>query len=306
MSRQDINRSFEMAVFAEVVEWSGFSAAARRLDMTPSAVSKLIARLETRLGVRLLNRSTRQLQTTPEGAAFYTQCKRILDDIDDAERAAAQGAAPRGRLRVNCFVPFAVQYFLPILPEFLQRYPGITVDVAVTDTVIDLLEDRTDVAIRAGKLKESNLIARKLRSGPMVIVASPAYLARHGTPAVPADLARHNLLEFNFARRVHGWPFVDRDLNPDGAPLMVKTRGNALVSDGESMRQLVLAGLGLARLSRLHVQRDIDAGLLLPVLEAWNPYDIEEVHAVFVGPGSQLPARVRVMLDFLLEKIAAP
>lgn len=302
MSRQDINRSFEMAVFAEVVEWSGFSAAARRLGMTPSAVSKLIARLETRLGARLLNRSTRQLQTTPEGAAFYTQCKRILDDIDGAEREAAQGAAPRGRLRVNCFVPFAVQYFLPILPEFLQRYPGITVDVAVTDTVIDLLEDRTDVAIRAGRLKESNLIARKLLAGPMVIVASPAYLARNGTPVSPADLAQHNLLEFNFARRVHGWPFVDAD----GAPLIVTTQGNALVSDGESMRQLVLAGLGLARLSRMHVQRDIDAGLLLPVLEAWNPYDIEEIHAVFVGPGTQLPARVRVMLDFLLEKIAAP
>ncbi|CDG83930.1 LysR family transcriptional regulator [Janthinobacterium agaricidamnosum] len=301
MSRQDINRSAEMAVFVEVVEWSGFSAAARRLDMTPSAVSKLIGRLETRLGARLLNRTTRQLQTTPEGAAFYAQCKRILEDIDCAEREASQGAAPRGSLRVNCFSPFGILYFLPILPEFMQRYPDITVDVAVNDIVIDLLADRADLAIRTGKLKESNLIARKLGAGPMVVVAAPAYLARHGVPATPAELASHNLLEFSFTRHMEAWPFLD-----GGHQVMVQPQGNAMLSDGESMRHAVLAGLGLARLSRMHVQHDIDAGRLVALLEPYNPGDIEEVHAVFVGPGTQLPARVRVMLDFLLEKIRFP
>ena len=299
MARQDINRAFEMTVFVTVVEAGGFTAAARKLALTPSAVSKLVNRLETRLGARLLQRSTRQLHTTPEGDAFYTQSKRILDDIDGAEREAAQGAAPRGRLRINCFVPFGVRHLLPILPEFAQRYPDIVLDVMVSDAVVDLLEDRTDIAIRTGKLKESNLVARKLGDDAMVVVASPAYLARHGTPRTLADLQNHNLLAFNFRCQNETWPFLDGA----GGTLQVAPQGNTQISDGDSMRQLVLAGMGVGRFSRLHVQPDIDQGRLLPVLEAFNPGDRETVHAVFVGPGQQVPARVRVMLDYLLEKV---
>lgn len=299
MARQDINRAFEMTVFVTVVEAGGFTAAARKLALTPSAVSKLVNRLEARLGARLLQRSTRQLHTTPEGDAFYTQSKRILDDIDGAEREAAQGAAPRGRLRINCFVPFGVRHLLPILPEFAQRYPDIVLDVMVSDAVVDLLEDRTDIAIRTGKLKESNLVARKLGDDAMVVVASPAYLARHGTPRTLADLQNHNLLAFNFRCQNETWPFLDGA----GGTLQVAPQGNTQISDGDSMRQLVLAGMGIGRFSRLHVQPDIDQGRLLPVLEAFNPGDRETVHAVFVGPGQQVPARVRVMLDYLLEKV---
>lgn len=299
MARQDINRAFEMAVFVTVVEAGGFTAAARKLALTPSAVSKLVNRLEARLGARLLQRSTRQLHTTPEGDAFYTQSKRILDDIDGAEREAAQGAAPRGRLRINCFVPFGVRHLLPILPEFAQRYPDIALDVVVSDAVVDLLEDRTDIAIRTGKLKESNLVARQLGEDTMVVAASPAYLARHGTPRTLADLQHHNLLAFNFRCQNETWPFLDGA----GGTLQIAPQGNTQISDGDSMRQLVLAGMGIGRFSRLHVQPDIDRGLLLPVLEAFNPGDKEIVHAVFVGPGQQVPARVRVMLDYLLEKV---
>ena len=299
MARQDINRAAEMAVFVDVVDAGGFSAAAGRLKMTPSAVSKLISRLEARLGTRLLHRSTRQLQTTPEGAAFYSQCVRILEDMDSAEREASTCGAPRGRLRINCFVPFAMLYLLPILPEFLERYPDITVDVVGTDTVVDLLEDRTDIAIRAGKLKESNLVARKLGEGRMVVLGSPAYLDRHGTPRTPDDLARHNLLGFNFRRQVPLWPFLDGK----GGMLQLRPEGNALLGDGESMRHLALAGVGLVRLSRMHTKHDIAAGRLVPVLEDYNPADLEAVHAVFLGPGKQLPPRVRVMLDYLIEKI---
>ncbi|MGK5023888.1 LysR family transcriptional regulator [Janthinobacterium sp. RB2R34] len=299
MARQDINRAFEMTVFVTVVEAGGFTAAGRKLALTPSAVSKLVNRLEARLGARLLQRSTRQLHTTPEGDAFYVQSKRILDDIDGAEREAAQGAAPRGRLRINCFVPFGVRHLLPILPEFAQRYPDIVLDVVISDAVVDLLEDRTDIAIRTGKLKESNLVARKLGDDAMVVVASPAYLARHGMPLTPAELGEHNLLAFNFRCQNETWPFLDGTQSL----LQVTPRGNTQVSDGDSMRHLVLAGMGLGRFSRLHVQPDIDRGLLLPVLEEFNPGDREMVHAVFVGPGQQVPARVRVMLDYLLEKV---
>lgn len=299
MARQDINRSFEMAVFVAVVEAGAFSAAGRRLELTPSAVSKLINRLEARLGTRLLQRSTRQLHTTPEGDAFYVQCKRILDDIDGAEREAAQGAAPRGRLRINCFIPFGVHYLLPILPEFKERYPDIMLDVVVSDAIVDLLEDRTDIAIRTGRLKESNLVARKLGEDCMIVAAAPSYLARHGTPRRPQDLSKHTLLGFNFKHQKEAWPFSDGA----GGTIHVTPPGDVLVSDGESMRQLVLAGMGLGRFMSQHVQNDIAQGRLVQLLQDYGTGDIETVHAVFMGPGLQVPARVRVMLDYLLEKV---
>ncbi len=298
MARMDINRSGEMEVFVRVVDLGGFSAAARALRMTPSAVSKLIARLETRLGARLVNRSTRKLQLTPEGSAFYDRAVRVLADLDEAERSAAAGASPRGRLRVNTNVPFGTHYLIPLLPGFLERHPEVTVEVTLTDTVVDLLEDRADVAIRVGPLKSSQLVARKLGESRMMLVASPAYLTAHGTPQTPGDLARHNLLGFSFARQSNGWPFRDAD----GSASAVVPTGNALVSDGESMRLLVLTGLGVSRLSLFHIGPDIEAGRLVPVLEAYNPGDTESIHAVYVG-GGHLPARVRAFLDYLVERV---
>ena len=298
MARIDINRSGEMEVFVRVVDLGGFSAAARALRMTPSAVSKLIARLEARLGARLVNRSTRKLQLTPEGSAFYDRAVRVLADLDEAERSAAAGAAPRGRLRVNTNVPFGTHYLIPLLPGFLERHPEVTVEVTLTDTVVDLLEDRADVAIRVGPLKSSQLVARKLGESRMMLVASPAYLTAHGTPQTPGDLARHNLLGFSFARQSNGWPFRDAD----GSASAVVPTGNALVSDGESMRLLVLTGLGISRLSLFHIGPDIEAGRLVPVLEAYNPGDTESIHAVYVG-GGHLPARVRAFLDYLVERV---
>jgi len=298
MARMDINRSGEMEVFVRVVDLGGFSAAARALRMTPSAVSKLIARLETRLGARLVNRSTRKLQLTPEGSAFYDRAVRVLADLDEAERSAAAGASPRGRLRVNTNVPFGTHYLIPLLPGFLERHPEVTVEVTLTDTVVDLLEDRADVAIRVGPLKSSQLVARKLGESRMMLVASPAYLTAHGTPQTPGDLARHNLLGFSFARQSNGWPFRDAD----GSASAVVPTGNALVSDGESMRLLVLTGLGISRLSLFHIGPDVEAGRLVPVLEAYNPGDTESIHAVYVG-GGHLPARVRAFLDYLVETV---
>ena len=299
MARMDINRSGEMEVFVRVVDLGGFSAAARALRMTPSAVSKLIARLETRLGARLVNRSTRKLQLTPEGSAFYDRAVRVLADLDEAERSAAAGATPRGRLRVNTNVPFGTHYLIPLLPGFLERHPEVTVEVTLTDTVVDLLEDRADVAIRVGPLKSSQLVARKLGESRMMLVASPAYLTAHGTPQTPGDLARHNLLGFSFARQSNGWPFRDAD----GSASAVVPTGNALVSDGEAMRLMTLAGAGISRLARWHVAADIAAGRMVALLEDFNPGDEEATHAVYVGQGRHLPARVRAFLDFLAETV---
>jgi DNA-binding transcriptional LysR family regulator len=299
MARQEINRSGEIEVFVRVVERGTLTDAARLLGMTPSAVSKLLGRLENRLGARLVNRTTRRLQLTAEGAAFYENGLRILAEIEAAEREASAGAVPRGRLRVNCNVPFGQHYLLPLLPMFLELHPEIFVDVSLTDRVVDLLEEHADVAIRAGPLRDSSLVARKFWQSRMVIVASPTYLQRHGTPRSPADLARHNGLDFGFARLVEGWPLLDGA----GETISLKPRGNALASDGEAMRLMALSGVGLARLSRYHVQRDINAGTLFAVLEDFNPGDEEPLHAIYVGQGGHLPARVRAFLDFLAANV---
>lgn len=299
MARPEINRSGEIEVFVRVVEAGSFSAAARALRMTPSAVSKLIARLETRLGARLINRSTRKLQLTPEGSVFYDSGLRILADMDAAEREAAAGAAPRGRLRVNSYVPFGQHRLMSLLPRFLERYPEISVEAVLTDNVIDLLQERADVAIRAGPLRESRLVARRLGQSRMVLVAAPSYLEAQGTPRALSDLGRHNMLAFGFARHMDGWPFVDAS----GASILVPVVGTLTLTDGEAMRQTTVAGAGIARLARWHVQPDIDAGRLVPLLEDFNPGDLEPTHAVYVGQGKHLPARVRAFLDFLTESV---
>lgn len=298
MARLEANRSGELEVFVRVIELGGFSAAARACGKTPSAVSKLVTRLEQRLGTRLVNRSTRQFQLTPEGCAYYERGVRILADLDEAERCASEHTTPRGRLRVNANIPFGHHFLLPLMPKLLERYPDITLDIMLTDEVIDILEQRTDVAVRAGPLKSSNLVARKLGGTRMVIVGAPSYLARNGMPATPNQLLTHNCLGANYVRTQSGWPF--RCANES---IVKPITGNAQTSDGEALRRLTLAGLGLARLAAFQVREDIEAGRLLPVLEEYNPGDIEEVHAVYVGQGGYLPLRVRAFLDFLAEQV---
>lgn len=295
----EINRSGEMEVFVRAIELGGFSAAGRALGMTPSGVSKLVARLEARLGTRLLSRSTRQLQLTPEGSAYLERATRILSEIDEAEREATAGATPRGRLRINSNLPFGHKYLIPLLPAFRARYPEIVVDLALTDTVIDLVAERADVAIRVGPLKESRLVARKLGESRILTVASPGYLARKGTPRRVEDLAAHECLAFNFPRQSRSWPFRSKD----GETIQFTPRPSALGSDGESMRLMAIAGLGIARLGAFHVNDDIKAGRLVEVLKALNPGDTEATHAVYVGQGGHLPARVRVFLDYLAETV---
>lgn len=298
MGRVDVNRSGELEIFVRVIELGGFSAAARACGMTPSAVSKLVSRLEQRLGARLLNRSTRQLQLTAEGCGLYERGVQVLAALDEAERCAGVQDTPQGRVRINANVPFGQHFLLPLAPQFLERYPHVTLDIVLTDTVVDILEQRTDVAVRAGPLASSSLMARKLGQTRMLIVGAPAYLARRGTPQLPADLAAHNLLDANYARSRSGWP-----LRQAGSDIVVPVTGNAQASDGEALRQLALAGLGLARLAAFQVRADLAAGRLSAVLEDCNPGDSEEVHAVYVGQGGHLPLRVRALLDFLAEHV---
>jgi DNA-binding transcriptional LysR family regulator len=296
MARLEVNRSGEMEVFVRVVELGGFSSAARAARMTPSAVSKLIARLEARLGTRLLNRSTRQLQLTPEGCAFYERATRILADLDDAERTANVGEQALGRVRVNTSASYFNHVLAPALPGFLALHPGVMLDIVQTDAVVDLLAERTDVAVRAGPLKSSSLLARKLGETALTIVAAPSYLGRYGEPRSIADLEQHNRLGFGYTRAVDGWP-----LRENGQGIVVPVTGRVQASDGEGLRHLALSGVGLARLAAFTVRGDIAAGRLVPVLGNLDTGETEAFHAVYVGQGGPLPSRVRALLDFLAE-----
>jgi DNA-binding transcriptional LysR family regulator len=298
MARLDVNRSGEMEVFVRVVELGGFSAAARSLRMTPSAISKLVGRLEARLGARLVNRSTRKLQFTPEGLLFYDRSVGLLADMDEVERSVAEAQVPSGQIRVSANVPVGRQLLLPIVPAFLDAYPKLSLDISLTDQVIDLLEQRTDVALRSGPLKSSQLVARKLGAARMMIVGSPDYFARHGVPKTPGELAQHNRLGFSYTRMAKGWPLID-----DGAKKSLPPSGNVQVSDGDALRMLAVSGVGLARLASFIVRDDIATSRLVPVLEEFNPSDLDELHAVYLGRSALLPIRIRLFLDFLVQRI---
>lgn len=296
MSRHDINRSGEMEVFVQVVEQGGFSVAARFLRMTPSAVSKLVARLEARLGTRLVNRTTRKLLLTPEGRSFYERSVRILADIEEAERSAANLDDPRGLIRINTSAAYGTHVLAPLLADFLETYPGISVEVVQTDLVVDLLAERADIAIRAGAMRDSSLVARKLGDTPLVIVASPAYLARHGIPKTASDLERHSRLGFGYVRALREWSA------PEGETIaQVPVVGRVSASDGEALRHFAIGGAGLVQLARFTVAEDLKAGRLVTVLDDPRTRINEPFHAVYVGQGGHLPARIRVMLDFLAK-----
>lgn len=293
------NRSGEMLVFARVVETGSFSAAGKLLDLTPSAVSKLVGRIEQRLGTLLLQRSTRQLTLTTEGKQFYDSCVRILDDIEEAEQGIATGkAAAHGTLRVNVSLPFGTHQLLPLIPEFSRRYPDIRLDLSLTDALVDLQREQVDVAIRMGALADASFQARPLGTSRLAVVASPAYLKAHGRPRHPDDLAAHRCFNFNFRRARDEWPFL-----LGGHTVYRQVGGGMLTNNGETMRLLTLDGLGISRLALFHIGKDLAEGKLVELLPEFNPGDTEEIHAIF-RQQRYMPQRVRVFIDFLVEKLA--
>lgn len=289
----------DMAAFVRAVERGGFSAAARDLGLTPSAISKLVTRIEDRLGVRLLNRTTRRLALTPEGEAFFHRAQRILADIEEAENEVARfRERPHGKLRINVGTAFGGYQFVPALPEFLARYPEIEVEITMTDRIVDLMEEGADVGIRSGTLLDSSLVARRICDMERVICAAPAYLKRHGTPRRPADLAGHNCLVLAAAPQFHRWPF---DF-PDGVR-ETEVGGNVTASNAETLVQLATMGMGIIRLADVIVGDAIAKGLLKPVLADVHHVEPLPLHAVFPHGRHRSP-RVAALVDFLVEKFA--
>jgi DNA-binding transcriptional LysR family regulator len=293
-----LDRARELEVFCAVADGGSFSAAARRLALTPSAVSRTLDRTEARLGARLLLRSTRALTLTAEGQAYLAAGRRILADLDEAEEAIADQASPRGRIRVSAAVSHGRVCIVPLLGEFVRRYPNILVDINLSDGMVDVAAGQADVAIRGGPLADSSLTARRLSENGRTIVASPAYLTRWGEPETPEDLYNHNCLNFSFRRAEPVWPF-----RRDGVDFALKVRGAIEANSGESLAQLAHDGVGIARVGNFSIGASIVEGRLVPLLQPFNPGDKEIFHAVFIG-GVNMPARVRVFVDYLAERMS--
>ncbi|MEG6508005.1 LysR family transcriptional regulator [Methyloligella sp. 2.7D] len=292
------DRTGELAIFLAVACAGSLSAAARERGLTPSAVSRIVTRMEQRLGVRLVVRTTRSLRLTAEGEAYARLARRVLADLEELESTIADRASPRGHIRVSAATAHGRLTIVPLLAEFVDRYPDISVELEASDEVSDILGGRTDIGIRFGPLPDSPLTARRLGETGRTVVAAPSYLARAGTPQTPADLARHNCLDFSFRRIEPGWPFRE-----NGKDYLLPVSGNITANNGETLVQLAAQGVGITRVGNFHIEDALTRGELVPLLEAFNPQDRESIHAVFIG-GAATPARVRVFVDFLAEKLS--
>lgn len=285
----------DLEIFSVVADTRGFSAAVRLLNLAPSSVARTIDRLEARLGVRLLLRTTRTLTLTAEGMTYLSLARRILTDLKETEHLITRHGTPRGRLRISASMLYGKTFLLPLLREFVRQYPDILVDISLTDAVVDIAAGQADVALRLGPLADSPLTARRLGKTRKVLVASPEYLAWRGTPQVPEDLHTHDCIDFNFKRAAPGWPFIK-----NGQEYVLKIKGHVETDNGDTQGQLAVEGLGIARVCAGTVHQAIEAGELVPLLEEFNPGDGEEIHLVFMG-GTNLPARVRCFVDYIVN-----
>ncbi|MEB5963897.1 LysR family transcriptional regulator [Comamonas testosteroni] len=295
---QGSDRFVELQTFVLVAQQGSFSAAARLREVSPSAVSKIVARLETRLGVQLLRRSTRRLELTAEGEQLLEQGRQLLADWLALESSVTQQGQPAGVVRINASSSTGNRLLVPLVGPLMQTWPGLQLDLSFTDHVVDLIAARADIALRWGELPSSDMVARRLGHTRQVIVASPEYLQRFGRPTHPDELAGHVRIGWNYPRAIPHWPFVVA-----GQAVTVGMGEVLRVNDGEAMANLAMAGAGLARLSLYHAWDDLHAGRLEVVLEDFNPGDLQPIHAVYVGKPGQLPVRTRAVLDFLASHV---
>lgn len=288
----------ELQAFAQVVDGGSISAAAEQLGQTASGISRALSRLEDKLGVTLLRRTTRRLELTEEGSAFLTQARRILAAVEEAEeQMSLRRQVPAGRLRVDAATPFLLHVLVPLVVGFRQRYPQIELELTSNEQNIDLLEQRTDLAIRIGALRDSSLHARPLGHSQVRVLASPAYLAARGMPQTPAELEGHDLLGFTQLEHLNSWPL--RHAQGDNLTITPTLRA----SSGETLRQLALAGAGLVCLSDFLTAADRERGALVEVLAEHRSLRRQPISAVYYR-NTALAARITCFLDYLAEHMA--
>ncbi len=292
--KMTIERMRDIHAFVHVAETKSFTAAAERIGLSRSAVGKSVLRLEDRLGVRLLQRTTRSVSLTGEGAVFLDRCIRILADLDEAEMSMlSHSQAPRGRLRLELPVSFGRLHVLPIVNQFISKWPEISVNVSFNDRFVDLIDEGIDLAIRLGGSDDSRLMTRLLAPHRLVTCASPAYLKSYGIPTNIDELAQHSCLAFVHGGRAGDWRF-----NVDGHIRTVAVNGRFTSTNAEALRDATLAGHGIARLATFLISDDLRAARLVPVLSEYST-DGPAVRAVY--PSSRhLSPKVRSFIDELL------
>jgi LysR family transcriptional regulator, regulator for bpeEF and oprC len=290
-----MDRLEAMRAFQRVVETGSFSGVARERGVAQPTISKQISALETHLGAQLLNRTSRSLSLTEAGQEFYEATSRLVADLDAAEsRIGRRQAAPSGVLRVTLSAAFGRMHVIPLLPAFLSRFSDVSVDIAISDRFLDLVEDGLDLAIRIGNLEDSSLIARRIGYSGRRTVASQSYLDRHGTPAAPGDLAHHQCIAFVFQGAAQEWRFE----GADGA-VSIRPQARVRANDAENIREAVLSGLGIAHAPSWLFDREIASGDVKVLLDGWRPPP-EPINAVH--PATRRPStKIRVFVDFLAD-----
>ena len=285
-----------MAIFVHVVDHGSFSAAARKLGITKSAVSQQLSQLEETLGTRLLHRTTRQLTLTESGAIYLDGCRQMMDAADTANQQVGQfNKEPGGTLKISCSHDFAAGYLVPALGPFMASYPKLSLEIDGSDDVINLVEEQVDLAIRIGHLKESGWIVRKIGDLQEIIVASPAYLDRYGRPHDPSDLVNHQWVAFT--RKAQ--PYQVRLLGPKGDQQTVRLYGRARSNSAPSMLGMIKAGMGIGQILKLMAMPELKDGRLVEVL---SDYRSEALGIYAVYPKrSHLPLKVRAAIDYLIE-----
>lgn len=289
----------EIQAFTQIVDSATITAAAERLGLAKSAVSRRLAELEDQLGVELFHRSTRKLSLTDSGRALYERCVRILDDLEEAEHAVSQSHHElSGQLRVAAPLSFGIMHLGPAVIEFQQQHPHVDFDIDFNDREIDLIQEGYDVGIRIAKLKDSSLIARKLATVSTVVCASPQYLQQHGEPTTLEQLSKHRCLTYSYLDHPELWHFIDRN----GEPVTVKVTKAIQANNGNFSRDAAISGLGIVRQPTFIAYQAIMKGELIPILKDYHVAEIN-IYAIY-PPTRHLSQRVRQFIDFLVERFA--
>lgn len=290
----------DLQIFTRAVRLGSLAAAGRELGYSNAVVSKRMQRLEESLKVRLLNRSTRKLSLTAEGAVYFEHCCAILAELQEVESQIAGGdGMPHGTLRVSVPAAFGRLHIAPLVPEFLRRYPAVNLSLHLSDQRVDLIEDGFDLAIRIGELTDSSMVARYLGQDNRQVVATPEYIRQHGCPTCPDDLLHHNALLFTGSSRLDHWRFVDKQ----GREQWVKVHGNFDTNNCDALREAILAGLGIALRPKWDVWRDIQTGAMQVLLPDYQQPSYP-IHAIYPSR-KQLSLRVRAFIDMLCERFGA-
>lgn len=296
-----MDRFTRLSAFVRVVESGSFSAAAAKLGLSRAAASKYVRQLEEHLGVRLLNRTTRRLSLTDEGAAFYERAARILAELEAAEGEASAGAGEaRGTLRLSAPVSFGRRHLGPAIAEFLRRHPHVQIALTLEDRFVDLVEDGFDAAIRIGRLSDSSLVARRLCATRLVLAAAPAYWRRKGKPRTPAALPLDDCFVYTLQAAGRSWRLLDEA----GKETVLQARGALAANNGDVLCEAALAGAGIVLLPDFIVGEDLAAGRLETALPGWLGIELG-IQAVWPS-GRHLPTRLRLFLDFLARKLSSP